>query len=189
MAHQKSYTQIMAHSMPVLPLQIAALNGVSPMKPPVHTSHNQMDLWSHVSRQSSIHCSMPSTVVQIQGLHYSTWRPPHLMPNFPHLLRCCTTSRYVPPYHLGSTILTQQPYRFKSTLRTKLSMQSPVLMSVPSSLHHSILVSQLLHLTPEENLDTCYSSSCPSKEQLPSTHCKWNHLPPYHLPPLSYDCI
>ena len=35
MAHQKSYAQIMANSMLVLPLQIAALNGVSPMKPPV----------------------------------------------------------------------------------------------------------------------------------------------------------
>ena len=49
MTHQKSYTQIMAHSMLVLSLQIAALNGVSPMKPPVHTIHGPMDLLSHVS--------------------------------------------------------------------------------------------------------------------------------------------
>ena len=66
----------------------------------------------------------------------------------PHPLRCCTTTKYVPPYHLGSTILTQQPYRFKSTLMTKLGMQSPMLTSTPSGLHHSMLVSQLPHLTP-----------------------------------------
>ena len=34
----------------MLPLQIAALNGVSPMKPPVHTTHSPVYLWSHVSR-------------------------------------------------------------------------------------------------------------------------------------------
>ena len=50
MAHQKSYAQIMAHSMLVLPLQIAALNGVSPMKPPVHTTHSPMDLLNYVSK-------------------------------------------------------------------------------------------------------------------------------------------
>ena len=47
------------------------------------------------------------------------------MPNFPHPLRCCTTTRYIPPYHLGSAILTKQPYRFKSTLSTGLSMPRP----------------------------------------------------------------
>ena len=71
-----------------------------------------------------------------------------LMPNFPHPLRCCTTARYIPPYHLGSTILNQQPYRFKSTLRIKPSMPSPVLISAPSNLHHSMVVSQLPYLTP-----------------------------------------
>ena len=50
MANQKSYAQIMAHSMLVLPLQIVALNGVSPVKPPVHTAHSPIDLWSHVSK-------------------------------------------------------------------------------------------------------------------------------------------
>ena len=50
MAHQKSYTQIMAHSMLVLPLQIGALNGISHMKPPGHTTHSPMDLLSHVSK-------------------------------------------------------------------------------------------------------------------------------------------
>ena len=99
-------------------------------------------------KKSSIHYSVPSTVVQIQGLHYSTLRPPWLMPNFPHPLRCCTTARHVPPYHLGPTILTQQPYRFKSTLRMGPSMPSPMLISTPSNLHHSMLVSQLPHLTP-----------------------------------------
>ena len=29
---------------------------------------------------------------------------------------------------------------------------------------------------PEKNLDTHYSSLCPSQEQLPSMHYKWNHL-------------
>ena len=38
----------MAHSMLVLPLQIATLNGVSSMKPPVHTTHSPTDLLSHV---------------------------------------------------------------------------------------------------------------------------------------------
>ena len=71
---------------------------------------------------------MPSTVVQIQGLHCSTSRPPQMMQKFPHPLRCCTTVRYIPPYHLGSVILTQQPYGFKSTLRIMLSMASPLLM-------------------------------------------------------------
>ena len=33
-------------------------------------------------------------------------------------------------------------------LKTELRMQSPMLTSDPSSLHHSMLVSQLLHLTP-----------------------------------------
>ena len=70
-----------------------------------------------------------------------------LMPNFPHPVRCCTTARYVPPYHLRSAILTQQPYRFKSTLSTKLSMPSPMLTSASSNLHNSMLVSQLQHLT------------------------------------------
>ena len=54
--------------------------------------------------ESSTHCNMPNTMVQIQGLHYSTWRLPQLMPNFPHPLRCCTTTRYVPPYLLGFII-------------------------------------------------------------------------------------
>ena len=75
MVHWESYTQIMANSMLVLPLQISALNGVSPMKLPVHTIHNPMDLLSHVSKQSSIRFNMPSTVVQIQGSHYSISRP------------------------------------------------------------------------------------------------------------------
>ena len=66
MAHQKSYAWIMAHSMLVLPLQIAALYGISTIKPPVHTTQGPMDLLNHVSKQSIIHCSMPSTVVQIQ---------------------------------------------------------------------------------------------------------------------------
>ena len=145
MTHQKSCAQIMVHSMLVLPLHIAALNVVSPMKLPVHTTHSLMDLPSHVS---IIHCSVPSTVVQIQGLHYSTWRPPQLMPNFPHHPRCCTITGYVQPYDLGSAILIQEPYRFKSTLRTELSMPSPMLTSAPSHLHHSILVNQLPHLTP-----------------------------------------
>ena len=92
---------------------------------------------------------MPSTVIQIHGLHYSTSRPPQLMPNFSHPLRYCTTARYIPPYHLRSTILTQQPYRFKSTLRTKPSMPSPMLTSALSNLHHSMVVSQLPHLTPQ----------------------------------------
>ena len=43
MACQKSYAQIMAHSMLVLPLQIAAMNGVSPIKHPVHTTHSPID--------------------------------------------------------------------------------------------------------------------------------------------------
>ena len=77
---------------------------------------------------------MPSTVVQIQGLHYSTASPPQLMPNFPHPLRCCTTARYIPLYHLGSAILTQQLYRFKRTLRTEPSMPSPMLTNAPSQL-------------------------------------------------------
>ena len=93
---------------------------------------------------------MPSTVVQIQGLHYSTSRPTQLMPNFPlpppH--RYCTTTSYLPPYHLRSTILMQQPYRFKSTLRIELSMPSPMMISTPSNLHHSLLVSTWPHLTP-----------------------------------------
>ena len=148
MAHQKSYTQIMAYSMLVLPLQIAALNEVSPMKPPVHTTHSPMDLLSHVSKYSSIHCSMPSTVVQIYGLHYSTSRPPQLMPNFPHPIRYCTTTRYIPLYHLGSVILTQQPCRFKIPLRIKPSMPSPMIISAQSNLHHSMLVSPLPHLSP-----------------------------------------
>ena len=42
-------------------------------------------------------------MAQIQGLHYSTSRPPQLMPNFPHPLRCCTITRYILPYYLGST--------------------------------------------------------------------------------------
>ena len=42
--------QIMAHSMLLLPLPIAALNGVSPMKPAVHTTHSPMDMLSHVSK-------------------------------------------------------------------------------------------------------------------------------------------
>ena len=37
-----------AYSMLILPLQIGALNGVSPMKPPVHTTHNPMDLLSYM---------------------------------------------------------------------------------------------------------------------------------------------
>ena len=103
------------------------------MKPAVHTTNSPMDLLSHVSKNSSIHCSMPSTVVQIQGLHYSTSRPPQLMPNLPHPLRCCTTARYILPYHLGSTILTLQPYRFKGILRTKPSMPSPMPISALSA--------------------------------------------------------
>ena len=55
---------------------------------------------------------------------YKSTNPPQLMPNFPHLLRCCATARFIPSYHLGSTILTQKPYRFKSTLRTELSIPS-----------------------------------------------------------------
>ena len=39
---------------------------------PVHTTHSPTDLQSHVSKQSSIHCSMIITVVQIQQLHCST---------------------------------------------------------------------------------------------------------------------
>ena len=50
MAHQKSCAQLMAHSMLVLPLQSTALNGLSPMKAPVHTTHSPMDLLSHVSK-------------------------------------------------------------------------------------------------------------------------------------------
>ena len=50
MAHQKSYLQIMSHSMLVMPLQIAAMNGVSLMEPPVQTTQSPMDLQSHVSR-------------------------------------------------------------------------------------------------------------------------------------------
>ena len=148
MAHQKSYTWIKTHSMPVLPLQIAALNGASPRKPPVHTTHIQMSLQSHVSKYSSIHCSVPSTVVQIHGLQYSTWRPPQLMPMLPHPLRCCTTARYIPPYHLEASVLTQQTYRLKSTWRTELNMPSPMLTGTLSNLNHSMLVSQLPHLTP-----------------------------------------
>ena len=48
MACQKSYTEIKAHSLLVPPLQIVALNGVSPMNPPVHTTHSPMDLLSYV---------------------------------------------------------------------------------------------------------------------------------------------
>ena len=44
------------------------------------------------------------------------------MPYCSYTLRCCTTARYIPPYHLGSTILTQQPYRFKSILRSKAEL-------------------------------------------------------------------
>ena len=170
--------------MLMLPLQIAALDGVLPMLPPVHTTNNPMDLWSHVSRYSSIHCTMPSTVVHIQGLHYSTRRPPQLMPNFPHPSRCCTTTRYIPPYHLGSAILTHQPYRFNSTLRTELSMQSPILTSTPSQL------APFYAGQPITTYDTLRKiwipatvASCPSKEQLPSMHCKRGHLPPYQMPP------
>ena len=50
MAFEKSYAQIMAHSMLLLPLEIAALDGVSPMKPPAHTTHKPMDLPHHVSK-------------------------------------------------------------------------------------------------------------------------------------------
>ena len=50
MAHQRFYAQIMAHSMLVLPLQIGALNEVSPMKHPVHTTQSPIDLQSHVSK-------------------------------------------------------------------------------------------------------------------------------------------
>ena len=110
--------------------------------------HSPMDLLSHVSKKSGIHYSVPNTVVQIQGLHYSTSRPPWLLPNFPHLSDAVTTTRYIPQYHLGSAILTQQPCRFKSTLRIKLSMSSSRLISTPSNLHHSMLVSPLQHLTP-----------------------------------------
>ena len=40
------------------------------------------------------------------------------------------------------------PYKFKNTLRTELSMPSPMLRSAASYLHHSMLVNQLPHLTP-----------------------------------------
>ena len=50
MVCQKSYPQIMAHNMIVLPLQIAALNSISPMKSPVCTTHSPMHLLSHVSK-------------------------------------------------------------------------------------------------------------------------------------------
>ena len=38
--------------------------------------------------------------------------------------------------------------QFKSTLRIELSMPSPMMISTPSSLHHSLLVSTWPHLTP-----------------------------------------
>ena len=81
-----------------------------------------------------------------QGIHYSTSRPPQLMSNFHHPLRCCTTARYVPPYHHpGSAKLSQQPSKFKGTLRMEPSKPSPMLISTPCNLHHSILVSPLQH--------------------------------------------
>ena len=41
---------------------------------------------------------------------------------------------------------------------------------------------------PEESLDTCYCSLCPSQEQLPSTHCKWNNLLTLQIPPAGMQC-
>ena len=67
------------------------------------------------------------------------------LPSFSKMLY---NHKILPLYHLGFAILTQQSYMFKTTLRTELSMPSPMLTSTPSSLHHSMLVSQLLHLTP-----------------------------------------
>ena len=150
MAHQKSYTQILAHSMLVLPLQIAALYGVSPVKPTVHTTHSPTVQWicRVMCQNSQAYTAVCRTVVQIQGLHHSTSRPSWLVPNFPHSLRCYTTARYILPCHLGSEILTQQCYGFKSTLRTKPCMPNPMLISTLSNWYHSMLVSQLPHLTP-----------------------------------------
>ena len=99
----------------------------------------------------------------------------------PPSLRFCTTTRYVLPYHLGSAVLTQQLYRFRSTLRTELSMPSPMLTTLQATCV-ILCWSASCHIWhPEENLDTPYSSLCSSKEQLPSVHCKCNHLLPYQM--------
>ena len=42
------------------------------------------------------------------GIALQHFKAPKLMLNFPHPLRCCTTKIYIPLYHLGSSIQTQQ---------------------------------------------------------------------------------
>ena len=110
---------------------------------------------------------------------YSTSRPPQLMPNYPHPLRC-TTARYVPP-----TILNSQYW--PSSLAS--SRASWGLSWVCKVLCWQALKAACTILWWSANCcfwhpkDTHYSSLCPFKEQLPSAYCKWKHLLPYQMPP------
>ena len=187
MAHQKSYAQIMAHSMLVLPLQIAALNGISPMKIPAHTTHSPMDLLSHVLNSQAY-----TAMCQVQWYKSKDCttapRPPQWMPNFTHPLRCFTTARYIPLDHLGSAILTQQLCRFKSTLRIEPRMPCPMLISTPKQLASFHAGQPIATLDTPRKIWIPATVVCPSQKQLPSMHCKWNHLPPYQMPPLGMQC-
>ena len=116
MAHQKSHAQIMAHSMLVLPLQIAALNGVSPMRSLVPTTHSPMGFAQScvkIVKHTLQHAKYSGTNPRIALQHLKATPVDAKMP---HPLRCCTTARYVPPYCLGSTILTQQPLQVQEHL-------------------------------------------------------------------------
>ena len=124
-----------------------------------------------------MHYDVPSTVVQIQGSHYSISRPQQLMPSSHHHLRCCTTTRYVPPHHPASTTLIQQPSKFKSTLRTK---PNPMLMSAPSNytgqpintfetMRKMWIPTTVVHVLPKDAYQVCIANRT-------IYHCPRHHL-------------
>ena len=65
-------------------------------------------------------------------------------------------------YHLGSTILTQQPSKFKSTSRIELKQAKSYADKHSKQLAPFWCWSAHCHIWhPKENVDTCYSSLCP----------------------------
>ena len=148
MAHWKPYAQIMAHRTLVLPLQTAALNGVSPVKPSLHTtpqSNGFTESCVKIVKHTLQHAKYSGTNPRIAIKHLKEAPVDAKLPSPSQMLynhKICTTI----PSRIFNTDLAA--LRFKNTLRIKPSMPSPMLISASSNLHHSMLVSPLPHLTP-----------------------------------------
>ena len=185
MAHQKTYAQIMVHSMLVLSLQIAVLNGVSPMKRPVHTTHSPIDLQSHVKigKQTLLCAKYSGTNPRIALQHLKATPVDAKLPSPSQMLCNCQIHTTIP-----SRICNTDPTGSREPWRPSQACQV-LCWHVLQATYTILCWSANCHIWhPEENLDTYYSSSYPSKEQLPCIHCKWNHLPPCQMPPPRMQC-